>query len=349
MKRVLAAITVLCLSACSQLTVMMGGDVVEETNQLVAANRYDRAFALHESLKPEMQRETRVQQSKKKLQVSAKKFEDATLKKARRFKNGGKWPEALGLIEQALSGYESSGRLQFEYKSLLSARNELRDRQWLALSVERAKNLQRLNADLQDLLLVDSAYSDAKKLHKNYRSEARDLARYLADAAEGKQREGLYGEALRLYRLANELSDRDKWNQQVANLEKFHAQDEASKKKSNAKRRQQRLLSEREVFQEYLRDDQLLKAKLQLRKLESIDSNTELLKRMHDSLDKHIARKVQQLTEQGKKYYANQQLEQAIKNWEEALVLDPSNEELATLYRRAKTFKAYYEKLQSTE
>lgn len=350
MSRLVAAILVLLLSACSQLvTLTEPADIVVRTDEFIADNQYDRAFALYQQLTVEQRQEPRIQKNHSSLQAKAEAYEIQVINESGQLVDEGLWSKALELLDEALSGYESSVILQEKKQVWLKQRDVVFDQQWQAFNVQRAEQLLKERKELASVISVDASSADVKKLRKQYLAESQWLSSYIAGVANAKQQANARYEALKLYRLAQRLDVSNHWQAQIAELEKKISSQKKSRDKKVATGRKQQLQIERDKFQSLLREGKLLAAKQQLAHLETLADDKKLVTRWQQSLADNISHRVKKLTSAGKEHYTNGELDKAIALWSEALAIDPQNQELVTLYRRAETFKAHYEKLQGEE
>ncbi|MCW9047608.1 MAG: hypothetical protein OQK46_05960 [Gammaproteobacteria bacterium] len=264
------------------------------------------------------------------------KFIEDTSTTAQAYQNENKWQLALDTYNNALEKIKDNPRLSKEREKLLKDREIKVTALRIDMLMKRANALISYKEIYSKLhALVPHDYSAQFDINR-YEKDRLEVASYLMMCGDQALKKRQHTLALDCYTLSNNLAPS---KQKAMWVEKIDSQ---LKNKSNKKRYEDLLSS----YKSALQKEDYKRAKLHLNTMLAIDPSHKkaksLLTALNDKLREQAATKITR----GKELYSEKKINDALLIWQQALLLEPDNEELNQLISRAEKVS---KKIQSLE
>lgn len=267
------------------------------------------------------------------------KFIEDTSKTAQTYQKENKWQLALDTYNNALKKMQDNPRLNKERDKLLQDRDEK------VTSLRKEMLMKRANAlisykEIYSKLhaLVPQDYSAQFDINR-YDKDRLEVAGYLKRCADQARTEKQHAVARDCYSLSNKLAPT---KQKAMWVDKIDTQ---LKNKSNKKRYDELLSS----YKLALKKDEYKKARLHLNTILAIDPTHKKAKSFLTALNDKLREQASIKIIRGKELYSEKKINDALLIWQQALILEPDNEELTQLISRAEKVSKKIQSLEKTQ
>jgi len=280
-----------------------------------------------------------IAKQKNKINKQKNRFIEKTSNSAQAYINGNKWQLALDTYNSALEKIENEPRLSKERKQLLLKRD-------LKVSALRKEMLmKRANAlisykEIYSKLhaLVPQDYSAQFDINR-YEKDRIEVAGYLKTCGDHAKKQKQYITARDCYSLSNKLVPDKQKSNWVAKI------DSQLKSKSDKKRYDELLNAYKSAFKK----EEYMKARLHLNTLLAIDPSHKKAKNLLTALNKKVREQASIKITLGRELYSKKKINDALLVWQQALLLEPDNEELIQLVSRAEKVSKKIQSLEKTQ
>lgn len=320
------------LQGCAYLG-SIKSNVEQHVEGLVEQYEYGRALSVLEHIKPTHPSYASLMKLQKEIEKKAAAYERREIDEALKLESKGQWYAALQVFHRTLDRLPDSRTLQKAYNQFYIRRDS------------RIGELER------ELLIARGAWlSESLSIHRAFKETAPEkrLFRISIEAWQdesqevGEQLEKLGLEALRKNDL--EMAERTlPLAQKLTPSVTLARANKQLQEELDTQQRQRREASLRKQRSELLKDYHTAMAKHNLKEaqavivqLERVDRGSAEVKRLHEELDKSIARVVKRELDAGTAAYSNRQFEKAIKHWRKAQELAPHDETIKANIERAR-------------
>ena len=308
----------------------------EDIKQWLSQNQFDKIDAAFSRIDKNDKKFKHILSKQPSIEKQKKVFIEKTSATAKKYNRDNKWQSALETYNNALLKIKDEPRLTKERKSLLKNRDSHVKKLKEEMLIKRANALisyMKIYEKLEDLIPKDySAQFDINHYDKDRVDVAKQLNSCAAQAIKNKQ----YIAARNCYSLSHKL---DPSKHKLLWVTKIDRQLEI---KSSKKRHDELLAAYKTAYAK----QQYNKAMLHLDTLLAIDPSHQNAVKLKKSLIKEISIQTQKNINLGKELYAKKKIDEALKLWNQARLLEPENKKLLKLILRAETVS---KKIQSLE
>jgi len=276
---------------------------------------------------------------KNKIQKQRTKFIEDTSKAARAYQNENKWQLALDTYNDALEKVEDEPRLSKERNKLLQNRDMKVTALRKDMLMKRANALISYKEIYSKLhALVPQDYSAQFDINR-YEKDRVEVSGYLNMCGDQARKEKQYIIARDCYSLSNKLVPNKQKSNWVAKI------DSQLKSKSDKKRYDELLTAYKSAFEK----KEYLKAQLHLNTVLAIDPSHKKAKTLLTALNKKVREQASIKITLGRELYSKKKISDALIVWQQALLLEPDNEELIQLVSRAEKVSKKIQSLEKTQ
>ncbi len=308
-------------------------------NQWLSENKFDEIDDALRALDKNDSQFKNVLQKKDSIANKKVEYIKLTSASAKKYKDKDQWQKALDTYNAALENIKNETQLKKERNALIIERDEQIIELRKELLLKRANALisyTRIYAKLHQLVPDDYiAQYDINHYEKDRSEVAANLNQCGDQAREKKQ----YTVARDCYSLSNQLEPATQKSTWVNKL------DIQLKNYANKKRYSELLAAYKNAYKKH----EYNKAKMHLHTLLAINPAHKQANIYLKSLNKEINEQTQEKIELGKELYSQKKIRQALNLWEQALLLDPENNELTQLINRAEKVSKKIESLESSQ
>lgn len=266
-------------------------------------------------------------------------FIEATSKSARAYRNDNKWQLALDTYNNALEKVKTQPLLSKERDKLVQDRDMKVTALKQDMLIKRANALisyKQIYSKLHELVPQDySAQFDINR----YEKDRMKVAGYLKKCGDQARIDNQYIMARNCYSLSTKLVPAKQQSNWVAKI------DSQLKNNSDKKRFDELLSAYNSAFQK----EEYIKAQLHLNTLLAIDPSHQKAKILLESLNKKLSEQISIKITQGREFYSKKKINDALLIWQQALLLEPDNEELIQLVSRAEKVSKKIQSLEETQ
>ena len=267
------------------------------------------------------------------------KFIEDTSKTARAYQNENKWQLALDTYNNALKKIETDPRLSKERDKLLQDRDKKVTALRKDMLMKRANSLISYKEIYSKLhALVPEDYSAQFDINR-YEKDRLEVAGYLKMCGDQARNKKQHVVARDCYSLSNKL---EPTKQKAMWVKKIDTQ---LKNKSNKKRYDELLSS----YKSALQKEEYKKARLHLNTILAIDPSHKKAKNFLTALNDKLREQASTKITRGKELYSEKKINDALLIWQQALLLEPDNEELPQLISRAEKVSKKIQSLEKTQ
>ncbi|CAH0990467.1 hypothetical protein SIN8267_00559 [Sinobacterium norvegicum] len=336
------AVIMLVLQGC-QMPGHLDEDVLQlRVDDLLANQKYQRAIDLVAKQQPQT---AKLEQQHRRLVDGAEHYRRSLAAQVNGLAKNSRWVEAEALMSQGVNNYPSE-EMRSQYDSIILRREAYLEKHWRQLNYQRASVIPDNIAEVNKLLAAQPGDKQAQNLSKQYAQESLELLKFVVETAEMNEGRGRYTAAKADYQLAKLLSLDKQYGDEMRRLDgKLLALQQAKKKQ-----KQQSLLKQKQKleaqFLASIASGELQAAEKQLANIAALGIDSQRLQGYREVLDEKVARAVSILVMKANTAYTLGEIEAAIADWQQALVLQPNNSVVVEKLARAKAFKNYYESLQ---
>jgi len=255
---------------------------------------------------------------------------------AKKLKQEDNWQQALNTFDNALKKIPNEPRLSQERDNLIIERDEQ------VSTLKKDMMMQRANA----LISYKKVYDKLLELIPNDTGAQKDILRYNANRIEVAEQLNLCGEQARknkqyllatdCYSLSDKLEPTKDKQQWVSSINKQLI------KNSNKKSHDELLAAYHTAYKKR----EYNKARQHLNTVLAVNPKHGKSLKLLNSLNKEVSDMTQEKITAGKDFYNNKKIDDALKLWQQALLLEPDNAEIIQLIKRAEKVS---KKIQSLE
>jgi len=336
----LLIITLICtaLTTCTLMPVSLA--VLDQDIDLwLSKNEFDNIDNALNKLDPHNPKNHSVLRKKSVINKRKSAFIKNELLKASRFKQSQQWEKALQTYDSALAKIHNEPRLIKAKKDLLQKRDAKIIALQKTLLMKRATALisyKKIYGKLSKLTPLDSA---TKANIKNYNRERINVAKQLEICGNNANKAKKFTQARDCYYLSNTLEPSKQKQVWVKLISK------QLKNKFTQKRHDELLTAYNLAYnaQNYSQ------AQMHLQSLLSIDPAHEQAQNLLLDLNREINTLALNKIAKGKELYSQKKINDALQVWQQALKLDPKNEELIQLISRAEKVSKKIQSLQESQ
>ncbi|MCW8935895.1 MAG: hypothetical protein OQK98_14320 [Gammaproteobacteria bacterium] len=302
----------------------------------LSQNEFDEIDNALKNINKKNKKYTSILNKKPHITKQKNKFIEDTSASAQAYKNENKWQLALDTYNNALEKIKDDPRLSKERQKLLKDREAKVTELRIDMLMKRANALISYKEIYSKLhALVPHDYSAQFDINR-YEKDRLEVAGYLMMCGDQALNKKQHTVALNCYTLSNKLAPS---KQKAMRVEKIDSQ---LKNKSNKKRYDDLLSS----YKSALQKEDYKKAKLHLNTMLAIDPSNKKAKSLLTSLNDKLRQQASTKITRGKELYSEKKINDALLIWQQALLLEPDNEELIQLISRAEKVS---KKIQSLE
>jgi len=340
------------LASCSQYYATRP-DVDSQIDQWLSQNEYGKIFSTIDNVKKDHPQYKQLQKTLPSLRAAARSYEQAVSEQALKQAQSLHWQKALDIYNAGIKKYPQSTLLRNERQRFLNDRDEyltylerkfLYDQgEWLLKALPRQQEIVRTNPKDK------SQHEFLEQLQELAGETEKKLGRYGLDAMDSEK----LLLADRYLSLANTLHPKAEYRialahiqQRIVNLEAEKnktgktAEKTKTKRKENISRKQkahnQHLERFFEYFEEAYQRQEWMEAKDYLEEIKRLSPGSARTRNAELRLGEQIDAYIQAQIKSGEHQYSQGEFERALKTWEDALPLDPNNEDLNKHIARAK-------------
>jgi tetratricopeptide (TPR) repeat protein len=316
----------------------------EKFAQLKAEHKYGAAMRLLEA-NAEFTTEQR-ESEQESLGKTIVEFEKQQHTQASQLQKQKQYGDAIALYQQALLNYPESLALREHLQGLYSQRDNYVETLQLTYLVDRAKSLEKELATVAAISDAQRENTEKKALLDRLHAERDSTA--LALLQEGQRRLALKEIKPAMHYL--QLSQRLKADERTETALRLAKRQQKPRKVRRVVAKPKPVApSELDValsaYQDYLDNNQLRKALLEIRKAVKLAPEDSNIRARKVALDKRIDKLVDVAIEEGKLQYSQGNINAAIERWQAATVLAPYNDALKERLAKAIRFRERYEAL----
>jgi len=311
----------------------------KDINLWLSQNEFDEIDDAFKSINEKDKKYKTILNKKSRITKLKNKFIEDTSKSALAYKHENKWQLALDTYNNALEKIEGNPRLAKEREKLLQ------DRDMKVASLRKDMLMKRANAlvsykEIYSKLhaLVPQDYSAQFDINR-YEKDRLEVAGYLKTCGDQAKSKKQHVVARDCYSLSNKLAPT---KQKAIWVEKIDTQ---LKSKSNKKRYDELLSS----YKSALKKEEFNKAKLHLNTILAIDPSHKKAKNLLTALNDKLREQASTKITLGKELYSEKKINDALLIWQQALLLEPDNEELTQLISRAEKVSKKIQSLEKTQ
>ena len=286
-------------------------------------------------------------------QAMASEYETKVINTANQLQRKNAWQDAGDTYKQALGVFPESERLNASNSRFLVARDDYRRKALLQHRILRAK---RIPAELSNLEAITDAGGD-----KDFKTMKLALSEEAERTAEALLSEGQRLLAAKRWKNAKTVLDLslalkpDERTATALRIAKTNIKP-PRKRKPRAVAKKEQPTPEIKVdesavsaamhrYRYALKTKNLVTARTQIELARQLKPEDETLKREQTQFLSLLASDAKQNIEQGKYYYSLGDIETAIKHWEQAYALTPTDDALRERLQKARRFRDRYEQL----
>jgi tetratricopeptide (TPR) repeat protein len=340
------------LASCSQYYATRP-DVDSQIDQWLSQNEYGKIFSTIDNVKKDHPQYKQLQKMLPSLRAAARSYEQAVSEQALKQAQSLHWQKALDIYNAGIKKYPQSTLLRNERQRFLNDRDEyltylerkfLYDQgEWLLKALPRQQEIVRTNPKNK------SQHEFLEQLQELAGETEKKLGRYGLDAMDSEK----LLLADRYLSLANTLHPKAEYRialahiqQRIVNLEAEKNKTEKTAEKTKTKRKEdisrkqkannQHLERFFEYFEEAYQRQEWMEAKDYLEEIKRLSPGSARTRNAELRLGEQIDAYIQAQIKSGEHQYSQGEFERALKTWEDALPLDPNNEDLNKHIARAK-------------
>ena len=299
-------------------------------DELTASHEFAKALSVIDTVNKDHIDYDKFQQKRAAVLQSISQYEKSIVDEAIILKANNEWQKSITLLDKSLQHLPADSGLTELRNNLELEKNTYLNIQLLALATLRAENIN------QQLILL----KNIQKATDNENSVQTEVR--LTDQQANSSRARLLQQALK-------EAKQQQWPQAYTHInlvEKISSDNESSAaRQSITQHIQQQKINE---FITAVNNDDLPAAKIIAAQMDSYRKLPEVAQALV-KLEKKISLATEKYIELGEKYYAKGSFDRAIKNWSNALKLDPDNADIKNRLLRVEVFKSNYQKLQTDE
>ncbi len=319
-------------TGCTVFTSYEQGET--QINQWIKNQQYGNALKSLGSIDPTDPDYSVAAKKRKEVEALAASYEHSVRQKNERLLKSGKWAAALDSYDDALDRLPDSAVL----KDGLAQLHQEQMRELERLELKRLFGygawLKEVLPIFDDLVRVDPRSSEAKARQQRMRSEADSLADELTQYGNRSLANNRLEIAEKLLRLAADLSDTPTIKESLKNLKQQKIENKQHQIALNLKRK--RITdSLQKQFNDSFSTKNFSLAREQLSALNDAGLSSSEYRTLQKKLQKATDQEVTRLMRGGVNAYSRGQFEQAVKNWQQVLVLQPNNKQAKESLQRA--------------
>lgn len=333
------ALLFLQLGGCAYITAVRE-DVVEQVDRMVERERYGRALATIDYIKPEHPDYVELMRRRKEIARQAEAYEKKALARGERLMEENQWEAALDVYDKALRRLPDSLPLQQAMQRFRDHQDRQIDDLKLELLLARGRWLEE-TLELQEAITrIDPESWRAEWAYDAKRQEAADLGEQLGKLGRVALEEDHLEVALRTLPLAARLAPTEENLEARARLQRVEA--EQSRRAREARARTQKRQAARQLqvalvrYREAFEAGELVEARRQMAEMERLAPKDPRVMEQRQALQAAVEQAVRQGMEQGNSLYGRSLFQEAIAAWNRVLQLDPGNEQARANLERAR-------------
>jgi len=310
-----------------------------DINLLLSQNEFDEINDAFQNINKNDEKYKSILSKKALISKRKNKFIEDTTKSAQAYQIENKWQLALDTYDNALERIEDNPRLSKERDKLLQ------DRDMKVTALRKDMLMKRANAlisykEIYSKLhaLVPHDYSAQFDINR-YEKDRLEVAGYLKMCGDQARDKKQHAVARDCYSLSNKLVPT---KQKAMWVEKIDTQ----LKNKSSKKRYNELLA---AYKSALKKEEYIKAKLHLNTLLAIDPSHKKTKNLLTALNEKLREQASIKITLGKDLYSKKKINDALAVWQQALILEPDNEEISQLISRAGKVSRKIQSLEETQ
>lgn len=333
----------LLLSACAGL----GGSWSkpnEAVDHFLAEQKYSKAMEVIASVDSTNPDYESLQKRRKVILAEIDQFEDDSINLQHRYKSKQQWPEAIDIVDNAIMKLPASQKLIDTRQQLIKDRDNYISNKQLKLAISQANSLPQALKLLED---INTAKPDQKSIEQAIlvtRGQSNSAHKILLSQASIEFDKNNWRTAKQYLSLSIQLKPDQESSALLAKTNRQIKLEDSRTKKN----RQQIYVNNRdgqlEKLQLALSEKNYLQAKDLARQLQLSKKSDKKITAALARYQQTIDNEVDHLTSKGQQLYTKGLIDHAITHWQQALLLEPGNNDIKERLRRAETFKANIEK-----
>ncbi len=347
-KRILSTILLsLLLTSCGQLTTIFQGSETR-LEQLLTEDEYHRALQLLEKIKTDHPLYEKRDDLKNEIAQKSIQYESNRVATIKDLEKKLQWQDALAAANQANKKLPTSKPIIETRETLLKNRDQYINNQQLKLAIEQAKHLP-IQADILTAIKQTTVKDRNRDNYLEQTQEQLQSAHSKLTQAATTAIDQQQWEAAHQYLLLAKNIRSDKAMEQLISTTQEKITLKKQKKNESVQNQQQQNLDEKlNSLNKAINQNQLVQALVLSSELEPWKKQPEVTALL-EKLTTIVAERVKQLSIDGQELYSQGHLDNAIRQWQQAIALDPNNSEIEDKLHRAEAFKANYEKLRQPD
>ena len=257
------------------------------------------------------------------------------------------WLSAIKLLNLALDKNPGEPRMTQAYTALKTEQQTISRTLQIALATNEAKTLPESMKLLQQLAAVEPESAQLNQ-QRQFTTDQIDYAQQLL-LDEGKRllSKKQWQQAHSVLSLAAPLRPSDEVNTALATADRQLATITQRANRNADAQQQKTIRKQLSLLRSALARD-LLNAAVDLGRALTPYENDPEVKKGLEELNTKVDQKVVELTASGQAFYSRGQLDNAIRDWQMALSLQPENADIKERLQRAQRFKANFDKLRES-
>jgi tetratricopeptide (TPR) repeat protein len=319
-------------TGCTVFTSYKQGET--QINQWIKDQQYGKALQSLGDIAPTDPDYSIAAKKRKQVEALAASYEHDVRQKNVRLLKTGKWAAALDSYDDALDRLPDSAVLKDGMAQLHQEQVQELERLELKRLFGYGAWLKEVLPVFDDLVRVDPRSSEAKERQKRVRREADSLANELTQYGNRALANNQLDTAEKLLKLAADLSDTPAIQESLKNLKQQRRENKQQQVVLELKRKRitDNLLKK---FNKSFRNKHFPRAHKLLDALGDAGYNSVDYRTLQKKLQQATDREARRLMREGVNAYSRGQFEQAVKSWQQVLVLQPDNKQAKESLQRA--------------
>lgn len=306
-------------------------NVAAKVENLAKSENYGLALDTLEYIQPDHFNYTFLMTEKKRISILAKEYEEKALLQASSQEKLKHWAEAMSTYDSALANLPKSTKLKNARAKFIIHRDKYLNQLKNKLLVSNAKTLSKKTATTKEIAQVNPEDAKAKKLLSSHIREVKLTANKLITCAE----DGLKNKDLQLAEecltLAKNLSTTLVTNKKIGLLNQ--ALKKAKRTQSTTYKESIKTISMQ--LSQVKTNAELIRYRDEILAIYRRDKSNKRIISLKKALDSRISKAVSSGIKEGQDLYSQGRIQQALSQWNELLLLAPSNHKLIDYIDRA--------------
>mgnify|MGYP000436339835 CR=1 FL=1 len=333
------------ISACSQLLTITGSGEAQ-LNRLLDDHRYQQALLLIDGSNPKHPEHSLLLSRRSDVARQQQQHINNAIKQSQHLAQQKQWPQAEQLLKTNIEKNSNNKALQQALTALNEKKQQFVAQQKLTLAEHNANTLPSTLYITEQLLLAQPNNKTLLEQQQTIIAQINSAAEYLEQQVNSNINKQQWGSARRYLHAYQKIKGRNSLPKAKLLLEQQQQKIDNQQQRKSAQDTQLRLKQQQQALQQALTNKDWSQVKNLLTTLESSREQLPSIAQLIDDTTKHMQRLGSTLIQQGQRHYTHGRIDQAINSWQQALEINPDDNDLKERLQRALRFQTNIEKLQ---